>query len=113
MSDKFNKALDAHLAKERRRWLLVALIGFVLLLVFGAVFLPISSTTVHGKTISLSAKQTIEGSKWTARVELDSGETVFVSFPRHLSFKAGEKAVLIEGKSLIGWQYYRLVRYEP
>lgn len=45
------------------------------------------------------------------KVKFESGEKIVAAFPKHLVFKYGEKAELLEGRSLVAKPTYRLIQY--
>jgi hypothetical protein len=111
MRPEVKKALDEEQSKERKVLLYGVLLFVVVAVTLGSIFIPVTSKSIYGITISYTAVQTDEGSKPRVKVKLESGETIVAAFPKHLVFKYGEKAELLEGRTLVGKPTYRMVRY--
>ncbi len=105
------KLLDKELAIDKRNGVYGAIIVLVVVIIFGCIFIPFSSNTVYGKTITYTARQIEYGSFPRVKVELESGQRIVAKLPGNMTFKYGHKVEILERKTLFGKPIYNVTQY--
>ena len=111
MISDVKKELDKFQNRQRKQILFGILLTIVFMLILGSIYFPVSTYTVLGKTVALTALQTDEGSKLMVKVELVSGKSIIAVFPEYLVYQKGKNGEILEGHTLIGKPTYRFIRY--
>ena len=113
MRPEIKNKLDKELKRAKRKpVIIVTLSFFVIGVALTACLVPLSTTIVYGESVRLTASPTWKvGNLARMIVRLNEGRLVRAKMSRHQSFIANKRVELHQGKTLIGYRVYRLVRY--
>ena len=113
MRPELKRKLEKEMKRSKKRPLMVVTFSFLLISsVLTASLVPLSTTTIQGVSVKLTAVPTWKvGNLPRMIVRLDEGRQIRAKMSRKLSFLPNSRVELHQGKTLIGFTTYRVVRY--